>query len=171
MNSSDGISGKLNVLAERGIVAGVSASGTLRVCGASLLTPDEQKWFRAHAGAILAHLASTAVTNSNFSLSGKESWDQSAALQMMHDADGLVERLGIDGRHPAVESAAAMVVSAFATHDLETVHFAVVEFEVAVRQVALQVRCQKRDGFPCPPEQKVLLSAQEPGVPNATSSH
>jgi hypothetical protein len=54
----------------------------------------------------------------------------------MSDADSLVERLGIGGRHPAVRDAAAMVTSAHATRDMETLRFAVSEFTVVVRGVA-----------------------------------
>lgn len=52
----------------------------------------------------------------------------------MHDADTLVERLGVAGTNPEVHSAAALVASAYATCDMETMLDAVNKFEVAVRQ-------------------------------------
>ncbi len=46
------------------------------------------------------------------SLSGNEWWDVRVARKLMDEADALVERLGVDGRHLAISDAAAMVVSA-----------------------------------------------------------
>lgn len=69
-------------------------------------------------------------------LTGAEPWDRRAAVRLLLDADALVERLGIDGRHPAVRDAAAMVTSAFGTRDPETVRFAVAEFTALIRRLA-----------------------------------
>lgn len=69
-------------------------------------------------------------------LVGAEPCDQRVALRLIADADALLERLGVDGQHPAVASAAAMVTSAHATRDLETLRFAVAEFTVVVRRLA-----------------------------------
>jgi hypothetical protein len=54
----------------------------------------------------------------------------------MFDADALVEQLGIDGRLPAVQDAAAMVTSAHAMRDMETLRLAIAEFTVVVRRLA-----------------------------------
>ncbi len=62
-------------------------------------------------------------------------WDQRQANRLMQDADALVEHLGVDGRDPEVKSAAAMVESANATRDMETLLYALAEFDVAVRRV------------------------------------
>jgi hypothetical protein len=54
----------------------------------------------------------------------------------MDEADRLVERLGEDGTHPEVTTAAEAVVQAHAIRDLETLRFAVAEFAVIVRRLA-----------------------------------
>jgi hypothetical protein len=136
MNSANCIANTLSTLAGRGIAVTVSPAGKLQVRPASLLTSAEHDWFRAHVGVILAHLEKTAVGNSDVPLSGNEPWDRQVALRLTAEADALVERLGVSGQHPAIVSAAAMVVSAYATHDLETVRFAVAEFALCVRDVA-----------------------------------
>jgi hypothetical protein len=56
----------------------------------------------------------------------------------MELADGLIERLGVDGQHPAIADAAAMVTSAYRTRDMETIRFACQEFEAAVRGLAAE---------------------------------
>jgi hypothetical protein len=73
-------------------------------------------------------------------LAGAEPWDQRTALRLLLDADTLVERLGIDGQLPTIREAAAVVTSALATRDLETVRLAVAEFEAVVRGVAASRR-------------------------------
>jgi hypothetical protein len=136
MNATTDIAEAVNVLAGRGIVVSVSPTGRLQVQPASLLTADEREWCRAQAGAILAHLAPRVVPTGNPTLTGNEPWDRQIALGLLADADALIERLGVDGRHPTVRDAAAMVASAFATRDLETVRFAVSEFAALVRRLA-----------------------------------
>ncbi|MCI0703589.1 MAG: hypothetical protein L0241_21115 [Planctomycetia bacterium] len=69
-------------------------------------------------------------------LTGLEPWHTPTALALMHEADGLVGELGVDGRHPAIQSAADVVVNAHATRDLKTVRFAVAEFERVVRVIS-----------------------------------
>ena len=62
----------------------------------------------------------------------------------MESADALVERLGVNGSRPEVTAAAAMVVSAHATRDMETLRFAVAEFTAIVRRLAASARgCQE----------------------------
>lgn len=65
---------------------------------------------------------------------GPVPWDQRRAVRLMYDADTLVERLDVDGTDPEVRSAAALVASAYATRDMETMLYAVNEFEVEVRR-------------------------------------
>jgi hypothetical protein len=136
MNSTINITNKLNALAAQRIAVVASPSGTLQVRPASRLTADDREWLREHTGAILAHLRTTLVADSNITLSGNEPWDTQVALMLMRESDALVEQLGVDGRHPAVADAAAMVSSAAATHDLETLRFAVAEFTTLIRRLA-----------------------------------
>jgi hypothetical protein len=67
-----------------------------------------------------------------------EPWNKKAAIKLMHDADEVAGELNISGGHPDVMDAAAMVTSAYATRDLETLRFAIAEFLVLVRQLAAQ---------------------------------
>jgi hypothetical protein len=96
----------------------------LRISPASALTTADREVIRERRTELLAILTPAAT------------WNQEEAIRLMHEADSLVEQLGVSGRHPAVADAAAMVVSAFATRDMETVRFAVSEFAVVVRRVA-----------------------------------
>jgi hypothetical protein len=66
--------------------------------------------------------------------SGPVPWNQQQAVRLTHDADTLVERLGVGGTDPEVQSAAALVVSANATCDTETLMFALAEFASVVRR-------------------------------------
>ena len=136
MNSSTDICNKLDALAAQGIAVTVSASRTLQVRPGSQLDEVDREWLRAHAGAILAHLGDAFGVSINGTLSGNEPWDGRVALKLIDEADVTVERSGVDGRHPAVKDAAAMVTSAFATRDLETLRFAVSELTLVVRQLA-----------------------------------
>lgn len=90
--------------------------------------------------------------NTSPPLTGRESWNVRSAIKLMVEADVLVERLGVDGRHPEVAAAATMVVSAVATLDMETVRFAVSEFVAVVRRLASvknrESACPKLSG-PC----------------------
>src|SRR5262249_6429101 len=97
----------------------------------SKLTPADREALRAHLPALFAELAA----GQGGTPTGP-SWDGAEAVRLMARADGLVERLGIDGRHPDVAAAASMVVSAHATRDLETVRFAVGEFTRLVWAIA-----------------------------------
>jgi hypothetical protein len=67
-----------------------------------------------------------------------EAWNRKLAIRLMYDADTLVERSEVSGRHPAVADAAAMVASAFASRDMETLRFALAEFAVLIRQLACE---------------------------------
>ncbi len=126
----------LNTLAARGVAVGLTTAGTLQVRSASLLTLEERAWLRANAGAIVAHLKDVTAPGQPVALSGNERWDARVALKLMADADVLVVQLGVDGRHPLVKDAGALVVSAHATHDLEALRYAVAEFVVVVRRLA-----------------------------------
>jgi hypothetical protein len=52
----------------------------------------------------------------------------------MYDADTLVERLGVDGTRPDVQAAAAAVVAAYETRDVDAFVAAITEFEAVVRR-------------------------------------
>ena len=162
MNVGTELTSKLHTMAGRGVVVAVSPVGTLQVRPGSLLTSDERVWLRANTGAILAHLAHPGAKNAIVTLSGNEPWNLRVAIELMHEADGLIGRLGVDGRHPEVVDAAAVVSSAFATRDLETVRLAVAEFAVVVHAVALRARRQKQPHC-ATPEKKGGPDAAAPG--------
>lgn len=63
-------------------------------------------------------------------------WNQTEASRLIEEADALVALLELDGNDPAIQSAAAMVVSAHLTGDMETLNFACVEFTEAIRSLA-----------------------------------
>lgn len=96
----------------------------LSVAPASALTTADRQAIRERRNELLAIL------------SPKEPWNPQAAIRLMHEADALVERLGVSGGHPAVAEAAAMVSSALAARDMETIRLAVVEFAVILRRIA-----------------------------------
>jgi len=127
---------RLAALAFRGITLAIAPSGALHVRPASLLTGDDRAWLRIHAAPVVAHLSHAAASADITQLSGNEPWDSRVALALMRAADAMVEHLGVDGRRPEIRAAAALVGSAFAAHDLETVRFACSEFGVVVRAVA-----------------------------------
>jgi hypothetical protein len=101
-----------------------AVAGRLSVSPASALTSTDRDTIRRRRNELLSILAPG------------EPWDQQAAIRLMLDADALVERLGVDGRHPAISDTAAAVASAYRMRDLETLRFAVAEFEATVRGVA-----------------------------------
>ncbi len=99
-------------------------NGSLRVSPASALTSGDREAIREALPAVLATLCEV------------EPWDGKTALGLMESADALVGRLGVDGTWPEIADAAAVVVSAHATKDMETLRFAVTDFIVAVRFAA-----------------------------------
>jgi hypothetical protein len=101
-----------------------AVAGRLSVSPATALTTTDRETIRERRNELLSVL------------SPGEPWDLVTAVRLMHEADTLVVQLGVSGRHPAVVAASAMVTSAFATHDLETVRFAVSEFAVLIRRLA-----------------------------------
>lgn len=117
-------------LRNRGFILRVVA-GSLRIAPASALKPRDRDAIRTDLPALIA------------ALSPGNPWNQREALRWMYDADTLVERLGVDGQHPEVAAAAAMVGSAYASCDMETVQFACSEFGVVVRAVAARERREK----------------------------
>ena len=56
--------------------------------------------------------------------------------RLLVSADNLVASLSVDGAHPGISAAAAMVASAVLTGDIETVRFAVSQSLVVVKQTA-----------------------------------
>ncbi len=62
-------------------------------------------------------------------------WNQQEVSKRTRAADELVARLHVDGRDPEVQRAAAMVVSATATRDMEVLVYALAEFNLTVRRV------------------------------------
>lgn len=56
-------------------------------------------------------------------------------LRLVLSVDEYVERSGVSGRHPVIQAAVDMVVSATLTYDIETMRYAVAEFRVAVASV------------------------------------
>jgi hypothetical protein len=115
----------------RGLALRASAD-RLCVSPASALTESDRGAIRQHRDELLALL------------SPAEPWDAEAALRLAHDADSLVGQLGVSGRHPAVADAAAMVVSALATRDMETLRFAAAEFAAVVRELTRKQTARAR---------------------------
>jgi len=101
-----------------------AAAGKLSVSPASSLTDCDREAIRGRRDELLAILAPC------------EPWNKKAAIKLMHDADDLVGKLKVSGRHPDVVDAAAMVTSAYATRDLETLRFAIAEFLVVIHRLA-----------------------------------
>ncbi len=135
MNSIGAIAIRLDAITRQGIEVSVSPSGPLQVRPASRLSAGDREWLRDHARVILTYLGTVAGTAAAL-LSGQEPWNVRVALQLMNDADAMVERSGVDGRHPVVKESAAMVASAFVTRDMETLRFAFGEFTTLVRRLA-----------------------------------
>ena len=67
---------------------------------------------------------------------GHEPWDEREARVLVGACRASVIRLGVDTEDPELAAAAAVVTSAMATRDMETVRFACSEFAVAIREVA-----------------------------------
>lgn len=63
-------------------------------------------------------------------------WDVAAAIALMTAADDLVERLGVSGSDPAVQTATARVADAYRACDMDRVRRAVEAFEDVVRALA-----------------------------------
>lgn len=125
----------IDALRHRGITLSVVA-GKLVARPASALTGHDREVIRGSAQELVAAL--TAEREPDLEVDGevgRATWDQSAALRMMFDADTLVERLGIDGRHPEIAAAAARVTAAHMTRDMLSLRRAVSEFETTVRRV------------------------------------
>ncbi len=99
-------------------------NGSLRVSPASAITSGDREAIRAVLPALLATLCDV------------EPWDGETARRLMESADALVGRLGVDGTRPEIADAVAVVVSAHATKDMETLRLAVTEFAVVVRRFA-----------------------------------
>ena len=110
-------------------------AGSLQVHPASRLTVEDRDLLRSHAAAILEHLNRTPTDTVPSPMSGPEPWDTRVALRLMEEADGLVERLGVNGQHPAVADAAAMVERSHATRDLGTLRSAVAQFTALVHRL------------------------------------
>jgi hypothetical protein len=126
---------QIQSLRARGI-SFVAVGGSLHVSPATRLTSDDRAYIHDHAAEILKQLSNPPVDSIPTRITGNSPWDTRIALQLMADADALVEQLGVNGRHPAITDAAAMVASANATRDMETLRFSVAEFTVVVRSVA-----------------------------------
>src|SRR5437016_402123 len=120
MTSATTPEGLLSAFARRGFAIR-SVGGRLGISPASALTHADRAILRERRDALLA------------ALTLGEPWDQREALRLMEEADALVQRLAVNGGNLAVVDAAAMVASAFATRDMETVRFACTEFAATVR--------------------------------------
>jgi hypothetical protein len=116
-----------------------AVGGVLRCLSAGPLPDDLRAALATRKAELLAHLSEPR-------LKGGQPWDRRVALRLMEAADALVERLGVDGRHPAVAGAAAMITSAYVTRDVKTVRFACAEFEAVVR--GLGADRARRAGMP-----------------------
>jgi hypothetical protein len=105
-----------------------------------LLTEGDRGAIRTHLREIITSLAASGPGKRSIgSTTGRPTgiaWDLSEAMRLMTEADDLVSQYAIDGRHPTVLEAAAVVGSAYASQDWETFQFALAEFRVAVRAAA-----------------------------------
>jgi len=124
----------IHALRCRGITL-LAVEGKLVVRPATGLTSDDRDAIRSNVPELVAALAAERQLASQVEVEvGSESWDQSAALRMLFDADTLVEQLEVDGRHPEIAAAAARVSDAFVAHDMPALRRALGEFETAVRR-------------------------------------
>ena len=120
----------------------------VRIRPASALTAADRQAIQADLPALVALLAQTdgagghsdSTTEHVVAVASREPWDAREAARLMAAADAVVERLGVDGRSPEISQAAARVLSALATQDLESVRIACGEFEIAVRAEADRAR-------------------------------
>jgi hypothetical protein len=117
----------------------------LLVRPAANLTAEDRAVLRANLATLVATIDGVTVRPIPPPSHTPPAWDAVAAARLLHDADGLVARLGVRGTHPDVAAAAGVVCSAFAVEDLETVRFAVSRFVTVVRRVA-EASGQKRPG-------------------------
>jgi len=69
-------------------------------------------------------------------LPGGEPWVPDTAMRLVFDADVLFEELKIDGKHPAIQKAAAMVNSAYARRDIIFLRLAIADFLSLARKTA-----------------------------------
>jgi hypothetical protein len=131
----------VETLRRRGIALS-EAGGRLEVRPASALTDRDREAIRSHAADLLAALQSPRAPEEQ----AGEPWDREVAIKLMFNADGLVERLGVDGHHSAIVNAATLVSSASDARDMETLRFALAEFELTVRRVARERLLMERRG-------------------------
>ncbi len=124
----------LDALRRRGITLSTVA-GRLVVRPATALTTDDRAAIKDHLAELIAVLAAGPSSARGQPAAARATWHQQMALRLMFEADGLVEKLGVDGRHPVVADAAALVVSAHAVRDMAALRLALCEFETAVRGV------------------------------------
>jgi hypothetical protein len=117
----------LSDLARRGVSVRV-ADGRLAVRPTEQLTTNDRNVLRKCKYELLAYLAPPTP----------ESWDLSAALDLMHQADGAVAESGVSGTHPEVQVVVNEVCSAYAKHDLAGVRFACVALRATVTRLALR---------------------------------
>jgi hypothetical protein len=110
-------------LVQRGFIL-CAVADRLSVSPASALTASDRDAIRERRTELLGIL------------SQGEPWNQTAAIKLMCDADELVGKFGVSGRHPEVVNAVAMVASACTTRDMETLRFAVEEFRLLIRRLA-----------------------------------
>ena len=148
----------ITALRARGFALRVTAD-RLEVRPAGALTRDDRAAIRSRLPDLIATLAGE-VTPPQFPTPGPagEPWNLRTALRLMEAADTEVERLGVDGRHPAVAAGAAMVCDAHATQDPETVRFAVSQFSRILHRLAAGVHPETRTGC-------VTRSRPRPGQP------
>jgi hypothetical protein len=70
----------------------------------------------------------------------KPAWDLAAAVALMTATDSLVERLGVSGSDPVVQSAAVRVLDAYQSREMCRVQAAVQAFEDEICRLARRVR-------------------------------
>lgn len=125
----------IRTLRRRGLTL-LAVEGKLMVRPATGLTTDDREAIRGKVPELVAALSAERPLTPQVEVEVvSESWDQSAALRMLFDADTLVEQLAVDGRHPEIAAAAARVSDAHLARDARTLRRMLSEFETVVRRV------------------------------------
>ncbi len=135
MTLHDTLVSNLKTYAARGVVIVVTPTNTLQVRPASLLTPEDRGWFCANAKAIIGLLNDTRSATAQTAPSCGEPWDEELANELVENAKLRLKRSGLTSNHQELQDGIAMLANAFATRDLETVRFAVTEFQILVREI------------------------------------
>jgi hypothetical protein len=116
----------LALVADHGSVVSLTPTGNLRVRSRGPLPANVAALLTNHKDALVAHL--TCPT--------PESWDLSAALDLMYGADDAVAESGVSGTHPEVQVIVNEVCAAYGRKDLAGVRVACARLQATVARLA-----------------------------------